>query len=92
METLIVIIILIGVVRAMFGGGGDPAPVIVSQSVPLVGARFLRTEEVSVNDPSYLSSAISGARSSNTSSRRFTSEPHVSADGLSAFFSVYERD
>ena len=29
METLIVIIILIGVVRAMFGGGGDTAPVIV---------------------------------------------------------------
>jgi hypothetical protein len=92
METLIVIIILIGVVRAMFGGGGDTAPVIVSQSAPLVGARFVRTEEVSVNDPSYLSSAISRARIGWNRHSYFTSEPHVSPDGLSAFFSVYDRD
>ena len=91
METLIVIIILIGVVRAMFGGGGA-APVIVSQSAPLMGARFIETERVSVADPAYLSSAVGKARSWKTSSRRFTSEPHVSPDGLSAFFSVYERD
>lgn len=92
METLIVIIILIGVVRAMFGGGGDTAPVIVSQSAPLVGARFVRTEEVSVNDPNELGSAIGRARNSCTRYSYFTSEPHVSPDGLSAFFSVYDRD
>jgi len=73
-------------------GRGDTAPVTISQSAPLMGARFLRTERVSVWDPSELGSAIGRARNSCTCYSYFTSEPHVSPDGLSAFFSVYERD
>ena len=89
METLIMTLLLIGVAYSMFKDSHTPAEATaaVGAGAP-AGATFVRTETVTVDDPSELGDAINRICRKHTdggwSSTNTVGTPHISPDGLTA--------
>lgn len=91
METLIVIIILIGVVRAMFGRNTPATAAVMAANTS--NLELARTLTVVASTPADLGGAINRVRADYTGNTRHANyivgAPHINPDGLSAHLPLF---